>query len=135
MTETKNRTSQRGKFYPAEQIRPANSTGNSPANSAAQPLSLTQLEQKARSGKTVDVDVLLGSLHINQNFLRCKLVDYALGLVSTPEGRERIRHFLFNGNKIQRNYAALYFKRLGAGHILDEAVEKGCIDTTQAYAE
>ncbi len=98
-------------------------------------LTLNQLEQRANSGRAVDVDYLMDQLDLSQTFSRCKLIDYALGLVSTAAGRERIQYFLFNGSQIQRNYAALYFKRRDAGQLLDEAVRRGCIDATQAYAK
>lgn len=98
------------------------------------PLTLRELKQKGKSGRATDVDELMGHLELSQSLSRCKLIDYALGLVSLAEGRDRIRYFLFNGSQIQRNYAALYFKRQEAGQILDEAVQRGCIDQTQAYA-
>jgi hypothetical protein len=37
--------------------------------------------------------------------------------------------------RIQRNYAALYFKRRGAKNILKEAVKQGCIDKLQAFSK
>jgi hypothetical protein len=94
-----------------------------------------ELIERARAGEAEDIDFLMGLLENNLSFLLSKLVDSALGQVESTEGQARIRHYLFNGgNQIQRNYAALYFKRRGIGQILDEAVEHGCIDGTQAYA-
>lgn len=89
----------------------------------------------ARNGGVSDVDTLMDNLESDRNSATCKLVDYTLGLVDTREGKDRIRHYLFNGTQIQRNYAALYFKRRGAKDILREAVNQGCIDRLQAFSK
>ena len=88
-----------------------------------------------RTGGVSDVDALMESLENEQNTATTKLVDYTLGLVNTNEAKDRIRHYLFNGTQIQRNYAALYFKRKGAKDILIEAVQQGCIDRVQAFSK
>ncbi len=93
-----------------------------------------QLVERARTGRVGDVNFLMEGLENNAPFLYCKLVDNALGQVESSEGRNRIKHYLFNGNSIQRNYAALYFKRRGCVLILEEAVEQGCIDEIQAFS-
>jgi hypothetical protein len=36
---------------------------------------------------------------------------------------------------VQRNYAALYFKRLKEVDVLAEAVKMGCIDRVQAFSK
>jgi hypothetical protein len=89
----------------------------------------------ARAGGVADVDTLMDNLESDRTSATCKLVDYTLGLVNTHEGKDRIRHYLFNGTQIQRNYAALYFKRRGAKDILREAVNQGCIDKLQAFSK
>ncbi len=89
----------------------------------------------ARAGGIADVDKLMDSLENDFNSATCKLVDYTLGLVKTSEGKERIKHYLFNGTQTQKNYAAFYFKRLGARDILVEAVNQGCIDRVQAFSK
>lgn len=99
------------------------------------PVSLSELEQRATAGSRADVDFLMRHLDANRTFGGRKMLDYALGLVASAEGKERMRHFLFNGSPVQRNYAALYFKRRGTQHLLDEAVRLGCIDGTQAYSK
>jgi hypothetical protein len=99
------------------------------------PLTLIDLEHRAKSGRAPDVDYLMQTLDVDTTLAACKMIDYALGLVVSTEGRDRIRHYLFDGSQIQRNYAALYFKRRGAELVLDEAVQRGCIDETQAYAK
>lgn len=103
-------------------------------NNTINKLSSTQLEKRAHAGTSSDIDFMMENLHINQSFLNCKLIDHALGLVSTEEGRNRIKHFLFNGSPIQRNYAALYFKRLGISPVIKEAVGQGVIDEIQGYS-
>jgi hypothetical protein len=87
-----------------------------------------------RSGTAVDVDALMLALH-DADFTTSRLVDFALGLVDTREGDSRLRHYLFHGAPIQRNYAALYFKRRGRVALLEEAVRQRKIDAVQAYAE
>ncbi len=96
---------------------------------------LAELEQRGRSGTAADVDYLMEQLDRDEALVICKLVDYALGLIATREGRIRLQHFLFHGSPIQRNYAALYFKRREWTDVLDEAVRCGCIDETQAYSK
>ena len=87
------------------------------------------------SGKIEDVDRLMDELARKDDLATTKLVDYALGLVDTREGRARLCYYLFNGSQQQRNYAALYFKRRGLVDLLDEAVALGMIDGKQAYAK
>ena len=95
---------------------------------------ISELEQIAKNGRASDVNFLMYHLEECTVFGQSKMIDYALGLVSSEEGLMRIRYFLFNGSEIQRNHAALYFKRRGNIWVLDEAVEKGCIDSVQAYS-
>ena len=89
----------------------------------------------ARAGRVSDVDTLMDNLESDRTSATCKLVDYTLSLVNTHEGKDLIRHYLFKGTQIQRNYAALYFKRRGAKDILREAVNSGCIDKLQAFSK
>lgn len=89
----------------------------------------------AKAGGVADVDKLMDSLENDFSSATSKLVDYTLGLVKTFDGKERIKHYLFNGTQTQRNYAALYFKRKGAKDILVEAVNKGCIDRVQVFSK
>ncbi|MFN6564774.1 MAG: hypothetical protein RMY28_033950 [Nostoc sp. ChiSLP01] len=89
----------------------------------------------ARAGGVSDIDTLMENLENDRTSATYKLVDFTLGLVDTSHGQDRIRHYLFNGTQIQRNYAALYFKRRGAKNILKEAVNQGCIDKLQAFSK
>ena len=96
---------------------------------------MTKAVSKARCGSTADVDFLMNILSEHTTLPKCKMTDYALGQVETTEGRNRIKYYLFNGNPVQRNYAALYFKRRGNVKILNEAVKRLCIDEEQAQAK
>ena len=98
-------------------------------------LTLNDLKRRAKSGRAADIDCLMSEIDMSQTLSRCKAIDFALGLVCSDEGRDRIRYFLFNGSQIQRNHAALYFKRRGNGQIITEAVRHGCIDDVQAYSK
>jgi len=98
------------------------------------PLTLDAVTLLATTGRTCDVDALMQRLDDRASFTECKLIDHALGLVEARAGRQRIHHYLYAGNPIQRNYAALFFKRRGATDILTEAVAAGAIDAVQAYA-
>ncbi len=86
------------------------------------------------SAKPEDIDFLMNALTGQDDFATSRLVDFALSLVATHEGKQRLRHYLFQGAPRQRNYAALYFKRKGDIDVLDEAVAQGKIDPIQAYS-
>lgn len=89
----------------------------------------------ARMGGKLEVDTLMQVLEDDQNLSTYKLIDYVLSLVTTHEGKDQIKHYLFNGTQMQRNYAALYFKRLRVNDVLAEAVKQGCIDRVQAFSK
>ncbi len=90
---------------------------------------------RGRAGQVEDVDYLMATLAAEDDIATAKLVDFALGLVSTAKGKERIRHFLFEGTLRQRNYAALFFKRLGVREVLEEAVRRERVSAEQAFSE
>jgi hypothetical protein len=92
-------------------------------------------EQMGRAGTPEDVDILMESLEHDPDSSPHKVIDYALGLVENIEGQLRILDYIFNGTLVQRNYAALYFKRIGEVGILVEAVEMGCVDRIQAFSK
>ena len=96
---------------------------------------LDDLKQRAASGRAADVDFLMDHLDLSRTHSRCKVIDFALSLVTSVEGQARIGYFLFNGSQIQRNYAALYFKRRGDVQLIKAATQQGCIDEIQAYAK
>jgi hypothetical protein len=104
----------------------------------SQPSTLYRYDQfvaRGGSGKSADIDLLMQELVSRDDLATSRLVDYALSLVATLDGSQRIKDYLFNGAQIQRNYAALYFKRKGFIDLLDEAVALGKIDREQAYAK
>lgn len=99
------------------------------------PINIKTYESLALKGGSREIDQLMGYLGENQAFSICKMVDYALGLVESEEGQKRLYHYLMNGtNQLQRNYAALWFKRRHIIWPLEEAVENGCIDRAQAFS-
>ena len=91
--------------------------------------------QLGMSGKQEDVDRLMKALIASDDLATSKLVDFALGLIQNRDGFARLRYYLFQGTQMQRNYAALYFKRKGIDDLLDEAVILGKIDREQAYSK
>jgi hypothetical protein len=91
-------------------------------------------DRMGRSGTPEDIDILMESLEHDPDSSPHKVIDYALGLVENIEGQLRIIDYIFNGTPVQRNYAALYFKRIGEVGILVEAVEMGCVDRIQAFS-
>jgi hypothetical protein len=92
------------------------------------------LIEKATNGDCCDIDYIMGNLTSESLFAMTRYVDFAMSLVENDNGKERIKHYLFNGTQIQRNYASLYFNRRGDWEIVKEAWKKGLIDETQAYA-
>lgn len=95
---------------------------------------LGELTTRAKAGKSEDVDYIMNQLLSFSNLAITRFVDYALSLVNTTEGFERIKDYLFSGTLVQRNYASLYFNRLGEWEIVNRAYEKGLIDDIQAFA-
>lgn len=91
------------------------------------------LAARGERGLPEDVDYLMEML-VNGDAAVSKLVDYSLGLVRGKDGVERLRHYLFHGKTMQRNYAALYFKRREDTIILEEAVRLGAIDWEQGFS-
>lgn len=86
------------------------------------------------AGTPEAVDELMQALMAEDDIASSRLVDFALGLVENVEGRQRLRHYLFEGNHRQRNYATLYFKRRNVTYYLEEAVAAGKIDAAQAFS-
>ncbi len=88
-----------------------------------------------KTGQPEDVDRIMVELATGAGLGTIKLADYALSLVSTRSGRERLLEYLFKGVPIQRNYAALYFKRRGIyTERIEEAVLQGLVDSEMVYA-
>ncbi len=90
------------------------------------------LTLRGQGGLAEDVDTLMAVLDADDEIATAKLVDFALSLVQTTEGQARLRHYLCHGSLTQRNYAALYFKRLGRRDVLEAAVAQGCVSAELA---
>lgn len=88
-----------------------------------------------QSGSPADIDLLMSALLAQADLSTFKLVDFALSHVTAPEGVSRLRFYLFHGQHLQRNYAALYFKRRGYTDLLHEALTQGKIDWEQGFSE
>lgn len=95
---------------------------------------LQELIDKARKGSPEDIDSIMGHLTDDPSFATTRFVDFALSLVDTPDGFGQIKHYLFNGSQIQRNYASLYLNRAGEWELVKEAFSRGLIDEIQAFA-
>jgi len=95
---------------------------------------LKDLIDYAESGSESDVDTIFSNLTKESSFAETRFVDFALSLVSNPEGKNRIKHYLFKGTQIQRNYACLFFNRLGEYQDVEKAYHEGLIDEIQAFA-
>ena len=85
------------------------------------------------TGTAAAVDFLMNALATQDDIATTRLVDYALSLVETAEGVDRLQHYLFNGSQRQRNYAALYFKRLDEYGLLKEALAQVKVDSLQVF--
>jgi hypothetical protein len=92
-------------------------------------------KEMGRQGTAENVDIMMRSLEEDPHSSPHKLIDYTLGLVNKQQGKDRIEYYLFNGTTVQRNYAALYFKRRNDRLILAQAVKLGCIDRVQAFSK
>lgn len=96
---------------------------------------LNDLVNIASGGKASDVDILMKHLENNQQIVVSKLIDFALGNVKNECGIKRIEHYLFNGSQLEKNQAALFFKRNGNIELLKNAVDAGAIDTIIAFSK
>ena len=103
----------------------------------------TRMNEKGRLGYYIDlagkndsqsVDAIMKDLRRKMTLEQSKFIDYALGLIDSEDGTQRMQHYLFNGTQIQRNYCALYFGRLDEYGIIRQAYEKGLIDAKQAFS-
>ncbi len=92
------------------------------------------LVARAVSGKATDIDFLMSFLNDGTDFATSRYVDFALSMVKSVEGLERIKYFLFRGTRIQRNYASLFLNRSGDYDPVIEAYKRGLIDYIQAFA-
>jgi hypothetical protein len=92
----------------------------------------------ALNGTENDVDSIMKDLKENVSLIDTKFIDYALGLVKSTVGVERITGYLFNGTQIQRNYCTLFFNRRcekGDWNLVKKAYFMGLIDEKQAFSK
>lgn len=97
-------------------------------------LLLSEVAKFTNSGTSKDIDILMSYLSEDANIGTIKLIDFAISQIRSTEGVNRIKYYLFNGTKIQRSYASLYFKRHGYKDIIQEAYLQNCIDKKQAFS-
>ena len=93
-----------------------------------------ELIDRAINGEADDIDYIVGELTPDVTLSTTRFVDYALSLVESEIGVQRIEHHLFNGAQIQRNYCSLFFGRRGDWDVVERAYKQGLIDEIQAYA-
>jgi hypothetical protein len=98
-------------------------------------LLLSDVAQRVNQGNANDVDFFMSYLTTESSTQIIKMVDFAISQINSENGIERIVHYLFNGTTIQRNYAALYFKRHNQLGILKKAVLQKCIDHKTAFSK
>jgi hypothetical protein len=95
---------------------------------------LGQLINMATQGTREAVDRIMELLTSEATLVLTRNVDFALSLVNSNIGISRIEYYLFNGTKIQRNYACLFFARRRDWNVVNRAYEKGLVDELQAYS-
>lgn len=88
----------------------------------------------AIEGTKSAIDKIMEDLDEQMTIAESKIIDYALGLIDTPEGIGVMEDYLFHGTQIQRNYCTLYFGRRGDYHIVRKAYDQGLIDAKQAFS-
>jgi DNA-binding MarR family transcriptional regulator len=93
-----------------------------------------EIRERCRRGSAPDIDRVMSLLHERADLPTTKIVDYYLGTVSSEEGAARIKHYLFHGTQMQRNYATLFFARRNDWPLVNQAFSMGLIDYIQAYS-
>ena len=88
----------------------------------------------AKEGGEASIAELIGHLNMDMTIAESKFIDFALGHVTDDTGFKIMERYLFHGTQIQRNYAALYFGRLGEWLIIRRAYDEGLIDYRQAFS-
>lgn len=88
----------------------------------------------ARLGTRESIGRIMKDLNSETSIADTKIIDFALGQVDGEEGFAIMKDYLFHGTRIQRNYATLYFARLGEYLIVREAYDLGLVDYRQAFS-
>ncbi len=91
------------------------------------------IKNKALQANSSAIDEIMEILD-SADLPTTRAVDLYLGTVTSKEGIERIRYYLFSGSQIQRNYCTLFFSRRNDWDVVNEAYNRGCIDHIQAYS-
>lgn len=100
-------------------------------------MSMTMLQEYielAKEGTSESIARIMADLTSETPIVETKFIDYALGYVTSEEGLKTMEDYLFKGTQIQRNYATLYFARLGEYLIIRKAYDMGLIDQRQAFS-
>ena len=94
-------------------------------------LDLLNANRNSGVGEIDDVDTIMKEF-LDATIPEFKILYHKLSLLIKPKEQEKIMHYLFDSKeKIQRNYAALYFIRLGYDKIIKKALAEKKIHTTQ----
>lgn len=88
----------------------------------------------AKEGTEESIGKIMKDLNTEVSIVDSKFIDFALGNVESEEGFKVMEYYLFHGDQIQRNYATLYFGRLGEYLIIRKAYDMGLIDIKQAFS-
>lgn len=88
----------------------------------------------AKEGTKENIDFLMNQLNENSSFFMTRLIDFSLGQIETTDGIEHLKHYLFNGSRIQRNYAALTLNRIDEWKSVQKAYKAGLVDEIQTFA-
>ena len=95
---------------------------------------LDQYIELAKTGTKKSIEQIMQDLNKKSTLAQTKFIDYALSHVESLEGFEVMKYYLFNGTQMQRNYAALYFGRMGEYILIRQAYDKGLVDAKQAFS-
>lgn len=95
---------------------------------------LEQYIELAKHGTKASIGNIMQDLNKKSTLAQTKFIDYALSHVESEEGIDVMKHYLFHGTQMQRNYAALYFGRLGEYLIVRQAYDLGLLDAKQAFS-
>jgi hypothetical protein len=93
-----------------------------------------QIREKCHRGRAGDIDAVVSMLNADVDLPTTKAIDRYLGEVTTRRGIRRLKHYLFHGTQMQRNYCTLFFARRNDWAYVNRAFEKGLIDAIQAYS-
>jgi DNA-binding MarR family transcriptional regulator len=92
------------------------------------------IRERCKRGFSPDIDRVMSLLHEKADLPTTKIIDYYLGTVRSEEGTARIKHYLFHGTQMQRNYSTLFFARRNDWPLVNQAYSMGLIDYAQAYS-